>query len=290
MKIQEVCEQLHTTRKAIYYYEQQGLITIRKQENGYREFLDNDVERLKEIIFYRNLGLSIQEIHEVFDSKEPKKILQTIYEKQKQELHQSMEQLDLFHQWINGNQEVQDQVIELQQLSNAFLDHFQGYVGRMILQQYLPYLKDPIRTDQQKQAYENILKFLDTTTIKMPFIIRLAEKVFLKNMDIDAFAKQLQKQKEDWLEHKSYEEIKELCLKNYELQQKWYFRYNPMTRGKAKMYRQLKDVGYFDICFEAMKQLSPSYNAYYQKMEQLNQRLAEDIGLFYNSKGYLTKK
>ena len=42
MKIQEVCQQLNTTKKAIYYYEKQGLIKVTKQENGYRDFTEDD--------------------------------------------------------------------------------------------------------------------------------------------------------------------------------------------------------------------------------------------------------
>lgn len=54
MKIQEVCSQCHVTKKAIYYYEKQQLLHVYKNQNGYREFSDEDVQRLKEIMMYRS--------------------------------------------------------------------------------------------------------------------------------------------------------------------------------------------------------------------------------------------
>ena len=55
------------TRKAIEYYEDKGLITPTKMENGYRDYDDNMVERLEAIGRYRILRLSLYEIKKVID-------------------------------------------------------------------------------------------------------------------------------------------------------------------------------------------------------------------------------
>ena len=55
------------TRKAIEYYEDKGLITPTKMENGYRDYDDNMVERLEAIGRYRILRLSLYEIKKIID-------------------------------------------------------------------------------------------------------------------------------------------------------------------------------------------------------------------------------
>lgn len=63
MRIQEVESLVGITRKNIRFYEQEGLITPRRnRENGYREYGDEDVLILKKIRLLRRLGLPIEEI------------------------------------------------------------------------------------------------------------------------------------------------------------------------------------------------------------------------------------
>ena len=49
MRIHEVCQATGLTKKAINWYEEQGLIAIPTDENGYRDFQDADIQKLKEI-------------------------------------------------------------------------------------------------------------------------------------------------------------------------------------------------------------------------------------------------
>lgn len=49
MLIKEVCSLTGLTKKAISYYEKQGLIEVRKGNNGYREYSKEDVASLNKI-------------------------------------------------------------------------------------------------------------------------------------------------------------------------------------------------------------------------------------------------
>ena len=49
MRIHEVCQATGLTKKAINWYEEQGLIAVPTDENGYRDFQDADIQKLKEI-------------------------------------------------------------------------------------------------------------------------------------------------------------------------------------------------------------------------------------------------
>lgn len=63
MKINEVEAQVGITKKNIRFYEDQGLIAPRRNtQNGYREYGEEDVERLRQIKLMRKLGVPLEEI------------------------------------------------------------------------------------------------------------------------------------------------------------------------------------------------------------------------------------
>ncbi len=66
MKINEVEQVVGITRKNIRFYEEQGLITPKRQlENGYRNYNEEDVEMLWRIKFLRKLSVPIDEIRKL---------------------------------------------------------------------------------------------------------------------------------------------------------------------------------------------------------------------------------
>lgn len=62
MRINDVVQKVDLSKRAVKYYEEQGLLQIKKDENGYRNYTENDVKILKEISVYRKLGISIADI------------------------------------------------------------------------------------------------------------------------------------------------------------------------------------------------------------------------------------
>lgn len=60
MLINEVCKRCGLTKKkAIEYYEEQGLTRPQIMENGYRVFSEDDVIQLNKIAVLRGLGISV---------------------------------------------------------------------------------------------------------------------------------------------------------------------------------------------------------------------------------------
>ena len=80
MKISEVIQQVDLSRRAVKYYEEQGLITVRKDENGYRNYTKENLADLKEIAAYRKLGISISDIRKLLHTDNPE-LLKNIYKK-----------------------------------------------------------------------------------------------------------------------------------------------------------------------------------------------------------------
>ena len=65
MNIGAASEQSGLPVKTIRYYEEIGLVGPQRSENGYREFLETDLQRLKFLQRARSLGFSIEECREL---------------------------------------------------------------------------------------------------------------------------------------------------------------------------------------------------------------------------------
>lgn len=63
MRIQQVCRQTGLTKKAIYFYIDQGLIHPRRStENNYLDFSEADVDSLRIIAFLRQYNIPVGEV------------------------------------------------------------------------------------------------------------------------------------------------------------------------------------------------------------------------------------
>lgn len=69
MKINELEDLLGVSKATIRYYEDQGLVTPPRTDNGYREYSDEEVQLFQKIIVLRKLGLGIPEIRNLIDGK-----------------------------------------------------------------------------------------------------------------------------------------------------------------------------------------------------------------------------
>lgn len=69
MKVKEVAELVGISVRTLHHYDEIGLLIPRKQEmTGYRFYTDDDLEKLQQILFYRELGFSLKKIKEIITS------------------------------------------------------------------------------------------------------------------------------------------------------------------------------------------------------------------------------
>ena len=61
MNIGAAADQANLPSKTIRYYEEIGLVTPSRAENGYRDYSENDVHRLRFLQRSRSLGFTIDE-------------------------------------------------------------------------------------------------------------------------------------------------------------------------------------------------------------------------------------
>lgn len=53
MLLNEIVNEVGMTKRAVKYYEEKGLLSVDKDNNGYRNYTAQDVETLKKISVYR---------------------------------------------------------------------------------------------------------------------------------------------------------------------------------------------------------------------------------------------
>lgn len=71
MTIKEVEKLTGLTAKSIRYYEAKGLLKVeRNEENSYRNYSENEINRLKQIKLFRYLDFSIEEIKQLLEKEE----------------------------------------------------------------------------------------------------------------------------------------------------------------------------------------------------------------------------
>ncbi|KAB3524890.1 MerR family transcriptional regulator [Alkaliphilus serpentinus] len=62
MNTKNVCNRLGLTPKGLRVYEEKGLVVPARNENGYRNYSERDILRLREILLLKDLGFSLQDI------------------------------------------------------------------------------------------------------------------------------------------------------------------------------------------------------------------------------------
>lgn len=99
MQINEVVQKVDLSKRAVKYYEEQGLLTVEKDTNGYRNYSEDNIVTLKKISVYRKLGIGIKDIKKLQDGNN-KEILENIYRDKERELEKQNEELNALRIFI----------------------------------------------------------------------------------------------------------------------------------------------------------------------------------------------
>lgn len=290
MRINEVSELCHITKRAIKYYEEKHLLNVKKDENGYRCYTMDDVKRLKEISCYRKLDIEIQQIKEILDHPERKQqIISQIYEEKHKEHKEQMERLTILKQLITSDSDnltdVENQLTYLN-IDHAIKEMVPGSFGDYLFYHFRPYLQIKLESDEQKKAYRNILTFCDRTNIKIPWNYRFAlfiQKKTNSSLEKQTLAMDQKLQSMLYPSEEEYEKIKAMVVKQSKHRKKWYIKYQPSIILHRKFMKRLQDSGYNDIFIPNMIRLSPSYKEYYDTLKAFNDRICRDTGVHYDA-------
>lgn len=285
MKSKDVCVKLNITKKALSYYEHSLLVHPKILANGYREYSDDDVSRLQEIIILRKLDVSIKEI-QAFVSNGESISLDCLYLQSKRrlklEIQNKKQQILRDYLMTHNQEEALRQLGILEKKMNIrerLLLHFPGYFGRMLSLHFGRFLNEEIQSAKQEEAFVAIMNFLDSVELKEP---KDEIKMFILSME------SYQDQDMEEALWETYNEVFNDFDGYYELHKEeieamqTYKQSDAYKDSLAMQYSEyLKDLlyasRYYEVFIPTMRELSSAYDDYYQKLMDANDKLLVKI-------------
>ncbi len=287
MFINEVCKTCALTKKAVEYYIAQGLVAPSVQENGYRDFSDADIERLKKISVLRGLGISAAELQKILSVQQEMgdAALKAISDRKRMEIAVMQEKRQLLQE-LSRTQDwdlVQEKLRQLQNKQSVLArlqEAFPGYYGNYICQHFAPYLNEPVETQEQQEAFETILDFLDRVHLELP-------------ADLQAYYCEVTAAYDDTIMEEvdakvksAYGDMERFLAENREAIEA-YMKYKASAAYQSskafRLEQELKQFisasGYYEVFLPAMCRLSKSYREYRKMMMNANQRFVQE-GLY----------
>lgn len=279
MLINETSKITNLTKKAIEYYAEQDLIFPDMLGNGYRDFSDNDIERLKKISALRKLGLSTGEIKTVL-ADENDDALKKLSVQKELIVQRERAKNTILDKLICGKSyaEISADLEAIEQsatVTEKLLDAFPGYYGRFICLNFARYLNEPIITEEQKSAYKEILEFLDNVPpLNFPEDLQAYLFEGTKHISTININEMIEKTKQSIQNPEKFlSENKEILEHYLSFMQSDEYKNSPMYQIQTLLKKFNKTSGYYDIFIPAMKKLSLSYAEYSKQMEIANVKL-----------------
>lgn len=119
MQIKEVQEKLKISSYTLRYYEKMGLIQPYRDENGYRNYREEDIHKIERIIFLRDINVPIEDIKDILNNKVT---FQDVLENHIQKVNTEIESLQYIKNMCEDLKEknipLLDQVIEDNQIGD----------------------------------------------------------------------------------------------------------------------------------------------------------------------------
>lgn len=282
MLLNEIAKEVGMTKRAIKYYEEKGLLSIKKDDNGYRNYTQEDVETLKKISIYRKLGISIDNIKKLLETDD-KKLLLSIYNQKLQEKQLQESELEALKEFIDdGDPDKANELLDYETIENAIESMLpEEEWSNYLMGHFKPFLNIRIKTPEQKQALKNILEYCENTTLKTPFMMKLGMKLAGDIAKETKTADEMISYYRD-MSNEEYERLKADVLKGAKLKS-GILKYHPSYIAQRKMMKEYQDKGYNNIFIPNLMVLSPKYGEYKRALDSVNDRICRELGLHYDS-------
>ena len=119
MQIKEVQEKLKISSYTLRYYEKMGLIQPYRDENGYRNYSEEDIHKIERIMFLRDINVPIEDIKDILNNKVTfQDVLENHIEKVNTEIESLQYIKNMCEDLKEKNIPLLDQVIEGNQIGN----------------------------------------------------------------------------------------------------------------------------------------------------------------------------
>lgn len=310
MNIKSVSEITGLTKKAIKYYEEEGLIAPEKnKENGYREYDLPHVERLNLISTLRALGISIEDIKNGLKDKDN---LNLILSNKLSSIDDTIELLKntkvILKEIIDENLELDKtskNILKLKEIlsltedqqgiliKDKLLEAFPGNFGRLVVTNYLPFLNISLDSEEKKKAFLDMVNYLDEVE---EFSISEEMEQQLKLIKDEEFYRKTLEARQAMIEAvcsgegEQFENFKKTVLDSMKRLEDTEFRnfYIENKKRNKGFTEALKEKGYYDKVVNNLRIINPKYEEFCSKLEKLN----DSLGLAYGEDGipYIKEK
>lgn len=287
MLLKDVADQLNITKRAIKLYEEKGLIKVKKDENGYRNYSTEDIDALHKISIYRKLGISLKDIKRLLNANDDHLLLEIYAQKQQELVLRQHEITELSNFIQTKDYQSLDMALDYQDIAKEISSLLPGAWGEYLRLHFMPFLQITIHTKQQREALDNIIKFCDDTRIKIPLLMQISMKLSLPIMKHKS-AQEMIAQYRD-ISSEEYQQLKQQVLKGAKMKM-GIMKYHPIMISQRKLMRNLQACGYNDIFIPNLMKLSFAYAEYKQAFDKLNERICLELGLYYDNNFNLCMK
>ena len=163
MRISEVAKLTGLNVSNIRFYERKGLLVpVREEDSKYRNYTEEDVCRIKQILLYRKMGISVETIYLLLSEQADVK---TVVQRQKTELKSQMENLQ-------GAMDLCSLILKEEKIDNEKLDAYLNYVHEEE--------KMGRKFAQAEELLEDIAEYTKTNVFRSdPYIVWLFQKSWI---------------------------------------------------------------------------------------------------------------
>ncbi|EFK39631.1 MULTISPECIES: MerR family transcriptional regulator [Peptoniphilus] len=271
----EIQKETGLTRKAIEYYEDKGLISPQKSENGYRDYSIKDLEILKKVSIFRKLGMSISDIYQCISSGGD--TLSSVLREKQHQLELDEKRKVILEMIVKGesNELINEKVssLEVEETIYEKLEiAFPGYFGQMLFAAYQPFLNEPLENDVKVSFY----KYIDYLDRLPSFELTEEEKKYIENISSSFDMKTLRdvnQAKLDAIESfEKWMKDNEDVISQYETYKNSEEYQNSMMKQiQDKLKNFMKENQYYEIAIPLIRKFSKSYDNYYKKLLKANE-------------------
>lgn len=276
MLINEICKECNVTKKAVEYYEKQGLIKPKINNNNYRCFDNDDLTLLKEIAMLRKLNISIADIKTIITSDDRRKALSDYKIKKELQMKQMKAQYDCLNYLLDNDYNLEKAIDTINRrldknmiIKDKLIQGFPGHYGRYLCLHFGRFLNEKIDSDEKALAFYRIVEFLDNIDVPeeleqflTKYFNTLSESVLQKvdesaNTAISDFSNFIAENKDNIAQYLEYRNSQE-------------FKSSPAYKMQQLLIKFQEISGYNDVFIYNLKILSSSYREYQEKLKLAN--------------------
>lgn len=273
MKIQEAMGLTGLTRKALHFYESEGLIKPAVAGNGYRDYSLEDIALLRAIAALRRIDMPLEIVREAMAHPDRACALlrahhATLLDRQ-QALAQCLAGTDRLLRRVEQGVPLDAAEVRLETLGQSLRQAFPGGFGQMLEAHFQTFLQEPLQTEVQHAAMGRMIEYLDGLEINLPDLPgesgRHAEVQQAYWDGIDSLLAMPEEEKHTMLsgmrrQKEAMDAV--LAAQAPELQRE-------LAQKSAGRKELLQEAGYYEHVVANLRVISPRYDRYLAEMERL---------------------